>query len=108
MGAKKEKPAMTPEAREQQMIALAVDSVEERIRTGKATAQELCHFLKLGTTQAQLQIELLKSQKKMMDAKTESLEASIHSEESYQKAINAMRIYSGHGGSMDEYDEDIY
>ena len=39
-------PAMSEEAREKQMIALAVDSVEERMRTGKASASEYVYYLK--------------------------------------------------------------
>lgn len=41
--------ALTPEDREQQLIAAAYDLAEERILNGTATSQEIVHFLKLGT-----------------------------------------------------------
>ena len=42
---RKIRPALTPEARENQMIALAVDLVEQRLLDGTASSQETTHFL---------------------------------------------------------------
>ena len=39
----------------------------------------------------------------MIKAKTESLKSSKRIEELYADAINAMKRYSGHGDSDDEY-----
>lgn len=47
---KKMRPALTPEARENQMISLAVDLAEQQLRDGTASSQVITHFLKLGTT----------------------------------------------------------
>lgn len=44
------RPALTPEARENQMISLAMDLVEKRIREGTASSAETTHFLKLATS----------------------------------------------------------
>ena len=96
------RPALTPEAREQQMISLATDLVEQRLIDGTASSQETTHFLKLATTKARLEKEKLEMEIKLAAAKTESLESSKRTEELYLNALNAMRNYSGQGDS-DEY-----
>ena len=95
-------PAKSPEARENQMIALAMDRVEERMRTGKASAQEYIHFLRLATTKSQLELEKVKHENALLEAKTAAIEASKRTEEMYANAINAMRTYMGAGDESDE------
>lgn len=91
------RPALTPEARENQMIALAMDLVERRILEGTASSQETTHFLKLGTTKARMEKEALSKQIELLEAKTESLKSQAHAEELYKEALDAMRRYSGQG-----------
>ena len=99
---KKIRPALTPEARENQLIALAVDLVEQRLLDGTASSQETTHFLKLGSMKNRLEMEKLKEENKLLQAKTESIQSAKRVEELYAEAINAMRCYSGNGGN-DEY-----
>lgn len=99
---KKIRPALTPEARENQLIALAVDLVEQRLLDGTASSQETTHFLKLGSMKNRLEMEKLKEENKLLQAKTESIQSAKRVEELYAEAINAMRSYSGNGGN-DEY-----
>lgn len=99
---KKIRPALTPEARENQLIALAVDLVEQRLLDGTASSQETTHFLKLGSMKNRLEMEKLKEENKLLQAKTESIQSAKRVEELYAEAINAMRRYSGNGGN-DEY-----
>ena len=61
----KSRAALTPEAREKQLIALAIDVAEEQMRNGTASSQVISHFLKLGSTRAQIEKELLDLDKKM-------------------------------------------
>lgn len=89
------RPALTPEARENQMISLAMDLVEKRILEGTASSQETTHFLKLGTTKARMEKEALSKQIELLQAKTESLKSQAHVEELYKEALDAMRRYSG-------------
>ena len=42
---KKMRPALTPEARENQLISLAVDLAEEQLRDKTASSQVITHFL---------------------------------------------------------------
>lgn len=99
--------ALTPEAEENRLIALAYDRVEERIINNEATAQELVHFLKLGTMKARLEMQELEAKIKLDEAKVRSLEASQKTEEQMQKVLDAIKLYSGYGG-RDEYEEEYY
>lgn len=91
------RPALTPEARENQLISLATDLVEKRLREGTASSQETTHFLKQATAKYRLELEILKKQEEMISAKTESIKSQQRIEELYADAIKAMRNYSGQG-----------
>ena len=67
---KKMRPALTPEARENQLISLAVDLAEEQLRDKTASSQVITHFLKLGTTKAELEKEKLAKENELLRAKT--------------------------------------
>lgn len=86
---------MTEEAREKQMVALAVDCVEERMRTGKASASEYVYYLKLASTEEKKRREKLEEEIKLLRAKTEAYESGKQIEKLYTDAINAMSLYSG-------------
>lgn len=99
---RKMRPALTPEARENQLISLATDLVEQRLRDGSASSQETTHFLKLGSTKNRLEMEKLQEENKLLRAKTESLQSQKRVEELYTEALNAMRKYAGQGDLDDE------
>ena len=102
---KKIRPALTPEARENQMISLAVDLAEKQLQEGTASSQVITHYLKLGSMRERLEREKLAEENKLLRAKTENLQSQKNIEEAYLKAINAMKRYSGNGDSGDNYDE---
>jgi hypothetical protein len=100
------RPALTPEARENQLIYLATNLAEQQLKDGTASSQVITHYLKLGSTKERIEKEILEKQKELISAKTESLKSAKHIEELYTKAISAMREYSGHGDEIeDENDE---
>ena len=99
---RKMRPALTPEARENQLISLAVDLVEQRLIDGTASSQETTHFLKLGSMKNRLEMEKLEEENKLLKAKTESIQSQKRVEELYLEALNAMRNYAGQGNA-DEY-----
>lgn len=105
---KKIRPATTPEARENQLIALAVDLAEKQLIEGTASSQVITHYLKLATTKERLEREILEKQKELIEAKTENLQSAKRIEELYANAINAMRQYSGQGEECDEEENDDY
>ena len=95
------RPALTPESRESQLISLAVDLVEQRLRDGTASSQETTHFLKLGSMKNRLEMKKLEEENKLLQARTEALKSAKKQEELFEEAIKAMRRYSGNGDSDD-------
>lgn len=102
------RPALTPEARENQMIALAMDLAEQQLRDGTASSQLITEFVKRGSTKAKLEKEILAEQRDLISEKTRSLRSAEHVEELYRNALNAFRGYSGQEDSSepegDDYD----
>ena len=56
---RKRRTAMSVEARENQMIALAVDLAEKQLMEGTASSQVITHYLKLGSTKERLEKEMM-------------------------------------------------
>lgn len=87
-------PALTPEAREQQMIALATDLAEQQLRDGTAKASVIVHYLKMASPREELERDMLRQQHELTVAKTEALHKEEMSAQLYENAIAAMRSYS--------------
>ena len=98
-------PAYTPEAREAQLIALAVDRAEQQLRDGTASSQVITHYLKLAGSRDRLEREKLEEENKLLRARTEAIKSEKRNEELFQKVIDAMRRYSGND---DEDDQELY
>ena len=99
----KMRPALNPDARENQMIALAMDLVEQRLRDGTASSQETTHFLKLASPKNKLEQERLRLDNELTAAKTKALANAEEIKVLYEEALKAMRKYGGHGDD-DEYE----
>ena len=99
---RKPRPALTPEAREQQLVSLAVDLVEQRLIDGTASSQETTHFLKLATQKYREELALVKAQKEKAEAQIEAMKSAKRVESLYEDAIKAFRNYNGQG-EEDEY-----
>lgn len=98
-------PAKTFEARENQLIALAVDLAERQLSEGTASSQVITHYLKLGSTMERLEKQKLVTENELLKAKTESLKSQKKVEELYINALNAMRSYSGQQDESELSDE---
>ena len=96
------RPALTPEARENQMISLAVDLAERQLQEGTASSQVITHYLKLGSMRERLEREKLEEENKLLKARTTQIQSMKRVEELYEEAIKAMRNYGGQG-EQDEY-----
>ena len=94
-------PATTPEERENQLVAQAMDLAERQIQEGKASATVITHFLKLGSARESLERKKLEQENELLRARVESLASMQRVEELYSNALKAMRIYSGQDESED-------
>ena len=99
---RRQAPGKTVQSRENQLINLAVDLAVKQIKNGTASSQVITHFLKLGSTQAQLEKSKLDKENQLLEAKTEALQSQKRVEELYSSAMKAFRSYSG----QEELDED--
>ena len=95
------RPALTEEAREKQLIAKAMNQVEQQLEDGTASSQVLTYFLKLASEKNQLEMDKLRRENELLKAKAEALESQKRVEELYSDALNAMKRYSGFGGQDD-------
>ncbi len=98
-------PAKTPEAREQQLTAMAIDLVEKQIREGTVSAQVLAHYVKKSSPREKAELEKLELENQTLRAKISQMENASQSESMYLEALNAMRRYSGQEVPNDEYDD---
>lgn len=94
-------PGTTPEARENQLVSLAVDLAEKQLAEGTASSQVITHYLKLGSTREKIEKEILENQRDLIQAKTEAIQSSKRVEELYKNALEAMRSYSGKDDDKD-------
>lgn len=87
--------AISPDARENQLIALAYDTVEDRMRNGTASAQETVHFLRLGSSLVRLQKKELEERILLDRSKIKAIESQEEIKQLYEDAIAALRSYGG-------------
>jgi hypothetical protein len=102
---KRRPPARTPEARENQLIAAAVDLAEKQILAGTASSQVITHYLKIGSTKEKIEKEILESQRELIQAKTDQLRSAKKQDELYSKALKAMKKYTGGNEEEDDGEE---
>lgn len=98
--------ARTPEVREQQLVASAIDLAEQQIMAGTASAQVITHYLKLGSSRESLEQERLRHENELLVAKKEAMASAARVEELYLGALNAMRSYQGQEPLAVESDRD--
>lgn len=87
--------ALSPDARENQLIALAMDTAEERMLNGTASSQEIVHFLRLGSSLVKLQKEEIRERIELDKSKVKAIESADEYKKLYADAIEAMKSYGG-------------
>ena len=94
-------PALTPEGREDQLIAYATQLAEERLLNGTASNQLVVHYLKLGSVKERYERQKLQEEIKLLTAKIEAIKSEKERDILYAQAIEAMRRYSPHSHDED-------
>lgn len=98
------RPATTTEERENQMCLLAVDLAEQQLREGTASSQVIVHYLRLCTAKEKYELEKLKAENKLLEAKCEAIRTATENSATAEAAIKAMQLYQGR--DEEEYDVD--
>lgn len=99
-------PARTPDAQEKRCIALAMSTAEKQLMEGTASSQVITHFLRLGSERDKLEREKIRADVEVSKAKIKNMEIEAKTEEKYQKAIDAMRLYQGRSQEIED-DSDL-
>ena len=87
--------ASNPEAQELQLTSLAIDLVKQQLIDGTISSQNLNHFLKLTSVKEKLELEKLRKENLLLQAKTDAIKEAGDIKELYANAIKAMGVYSG-------------
>ncbi len=98
-------PATSPEEREKQLIAAAVDLAEQKILDGTAKTQVIVHYLRRSSPKENLEAEVLKLKAELLKAQTEKVKAEQRSEEVYREALQAFKTYQGVKSGEEDYEE---
>ena len=103
---KRQRPPMTPEARENMMIDLAIDQAEKQLMEGTASSQIVVHYLKLASTNKRLELEKMQAEIELLHAKRDAARADALSDEKYEAAVRAMGLYRGEATEEEYVDEE--
>ena len=85
------------------MINLALELAEKQLREGTAPATTVNHYLKLASTREQLEVEKLRNETALLEAKKTALVSAEQAEKIAKEAIAAFRPYSGAGDVTNVY-----
>ena len=109
VGASKRKvpPARTPDELEKRCINLAMTQAEKMLEEGTAPNSMILHYLKLGTSEMELKKEKLAHETKMLEAKTDALDAAVKFEKVAEDAMRAFKGYAGMDDSEGYSDEEL-
>lgn len=88
-------PARTRERRTQQLVNLAENLIEERLRKGTASPTETTAIIRLGTAQEVANVERIKAQTAYLQAQRDKAQSETFREEKFQEAMEAMKRYNG-------------
>lgn len=83
----------TPEEREKYLQNLAFDVAEQQLLTGKASSQVITQLMKGGGVREQLELEQLRNNNRLLNARIEGMEAAVRVEASIEAALEAFRSY---------------
>lgn len=106
MGRPRKSAARTPEAREQEMIALAMDLAEQKLRDGSAPAPLVMLFAKAGLDRERLEREGLEINNRLGHTKASQIEQMTQSNEKLDRVFKALRTYQGMPDEDEGEDED--
>lgn len=99
--------ARTPSAREDQLAGLAYDLAETQLSDGTASAQVISYFLKIGGTREKIELQKMKQETILVEAKVKDLANVEDLKIMYKEAMDAMRGYGGQETQSND-DPDLY
>lgn len=90
----KRAPAKTMEAREAELVDLAMDVAKEQMLNRTASSQVITHFLKVGAIREQMELEKVRADIELAKAKVKAIESAEETARIVNDAMAAMRSYT--------------
>lgn len=90
---KASRPAKSPEAREKQMVVLAVNLAEKQLMDGTASSAVITHYLKLASSREKIEQDMMLNQSKLVAAKAEQIAYGKETESTNQSVLEALKGY---------------
>ena len=87
-------PAITDEAMENKLVALALKQAQGQLEEGTASSQIMTHFLKLGSLRHQVELEKIRLDSKLVEEKILAERSGQQSNEMMVEVLEALKSYS--------------
>lgn len=94
--------AISPEARHNQLINLAVDEAERRLRNGTASSQIITTLLNFASVKARLELEKMRSDISLAKAKEKEITDKANNSELYAQALEAFKSYRSNDSDVND------
>lgn len=83
----------TPEEREKYLQNLAFDLAEKQLIGGTASSQIVTQLMKGGGIREQLELDRLRNENRLLNARIEGMESAVRMEASIEEAFEAFKSY---------------
>lgn len=97
-------PPLNDEAQETKLVALALKQAQIHLEEGTASSQIVTHFLRLGSLKAQVELEKLELENRLLEEKIQAERSGQQLNEMFGEVLAALKSYSYSPGGSDNAD----
>ena len=87
-------PPLNDEAQETKLVALALKQAQSHLEEGTASSQIVTHFLRLGSIRAQVELEKLELENRLLEEKILAERSGQQLNEMFGEVLAALKSYS--------------
>ena len=87
-------PPLNDEAHETKLVALALKQAQTHLEEGTASSQIITHFLRLGSIKAQVELEKLELENRLLEEKILAERSGQQLNEMFGEVLAALKSYS--------------
>ncbi len=87
-------PPLNDEAQETKLVALALKQAQKHLEEGTASSQIVTHFLRLGSIKAQVELEKLELENRLLEEKIQAERSGQELNEMFAEVLVALKSYS--------------
>lgn len=94
-------PPLNDEAHENKLISLAMKQAQKQLEDGTASSQIITHFLRLGSVRAQVELEKLELENRLIEEKIQAERSGQQLNEMFAEVLAALKSYTYSPGDID-------